>query len=74
MKAISTVEPGLTAVSGSGTFTAFGNAVSEGSRLIPGRSEQTIADAQRQVTVETVEGSVWTVSAVRWCYSLGTVN
>ena len=46
----------------------------EGSRSIPGRSDQTTADVQCQVTVETVEGSVWTVCAARWCYSLGTVN
>jgi hypothetical protein len=46
----------------------------EGSRSIHERSGQTIADAEHQVTEETVEGAVWTVCAARWCYSLGAVN
>lgn len=46
----------------------------EGSRSIPGRSGQTIADVEHQVTLETVEEAVLTVCATRWCYSLGTVN
>jgi hypothetical protein len=46
----------------------------EGSRSIPERSGQTIADAEHQMTEETVEGAVWTVCATRWCYSLGTAN
>lgn len=46
----------------------------EDNRSIPERSGQTIADAEDQVTEETVEGAVSTVCAARWCYSLGTVN
>ena len=46
----------------------------EGSRSIHGLSGQTIADAEHQVTEETVDEAVWTVCATRWCYSLRTVN
>ncbi|MDI1242409.1 MAG: hypothetical protein PSX80_10855 [bacterium] len=46
----------------------------EGSRSIHGRSGQTIAAAQYQGTVETVEEAVSTVCAARWCYTLERVN
>jgi hypothetical protein len=46
----------------------------EGSRSIPSRSGQTIAAAQYRGTVKTVEETVPTVCAARWCYTLGRVN
>jgi len=46
----------------------------EGSRSIRERSGQTIAAAQHEGAVETVERAVETVCVAKWCYSRGTVN
>lgn len=46
----------------------------EGGRSIPGRSGQTIADAEHQMTEGAVETAVWTACVARWRYSLGSLK